>query len=179
MFTISPLSGYNIQANQLAEEGRALSLWRDSGWGQLVANGKYQTHKFEDELVIACVEMLKKWAPNPAPKWITCIPSLNQPTLLADFSSRLATALNLPFVPCIEKSFSNSQQKQMQNSFQQAKNLDGAFTINDACLTEECLLIDDMVDSRWTFTVASALLRQAGCTAVYPMALALNSPRAD
>lgn len=179
MFTISPLAGYNIQANQLAEEGRALSLWRDSGWGQLVASGKYQTHKFEDELVIACVEMLKKWAPNPAPKWITCIPSLNQPTLLADFSSRLATALNLPFVPCIEKSFSNSQQKQMQNSFQQAKNLDGAFTINDACLTGECLLIDDMVDSRWTFTVASALLRQAGCTAVYPMALALNSPRAD
>ncbi|WP_182407294.1 RecQ family ATP-dependent DNA helicase [Psychrobacter sp. GP33] len=179
LFTISPLAGSNIHANQLAEEGRALSLWRDSGWGQLVANGKYQTHRFEDELVIACVEMLKKWAPNPAPKWITCIPSFNQPTLLADFSSRLADALDLPFVPCIEKSSSNIQQKQMQNSYQQAKNLDGAFTINDACLTGECLLIDDMVDSRWTFTVASALLRQAGCTAVYPMALALNSPRAD
>ena len=37
-------------------------------------------------------------------------------------------------------------------------------------------LVDDMVDSRWTFTVISALLRAAGCSAVFPMALALNSP---
>ena len=41
------------------------------------------------------------------------------------------------------------------------------------------LLIDDMIDSGWTFTVASALLNQADCSAVYPMALALNSPRMD
>ena len=42
-----------------------------------------------------------------------------------------------------------------------------------------CLLVDDMVDSRWTFTVAAAVLRQAGCGAVFPLALALNSPRMD
>jgi len=42
-----------------------------------------------------------------------------------------------------------------------------------------CFLVDDMVDSRWTLTVASALLGQAGCKAVYPIALALNSPRMD
>jgi predicted amidophosphoribosyltransferase len=58
------------------------------------------------------------------------------------------------------------------NSFQQAHNLDGVFKINlDHNEYSPCLLIDDMVDSRWTFTVASALLRETGCTAVYPLAL--------
>jgi ATP-dependent DNA helicase RecQ len=96
-----------------------------------------------------------------------------------DFAARLAGALGLPFVPCIEKARANRQQKEMENSFQQVKNLDGVFKITDQCRNGECLLIDDMVDSGWTFTVASALLRQTGCSAVYPMALALNSPRMD
>ena len=176
MFTRSPFSGYRIPDDQQAEEGRALSLWRDAGWGELVALGKYQTNRFSDELVTACVDMLRAWDPDPAPEWVTCIPSLNRPELVPDFASRLAKALRLPFVPCIEKTRANRQQKEMENSYQQAKNLDGVFMITDRCPDGECLLVDDMVDSRWTFTVASALLRQAGCSAVYPMALTLNSP---
>ena len=34
------------------------------------------------------------------------------------------------------------------------------------------LLKDDMVDSRWTFTIAAPLLREQGCAAVFPFALA-------
>ena len=68
----------------------------------------------------------------------------------------------------------------MQNSYQQVRNLDGVFRINlEPKEYAPCLIVDDMVDSRWTLTVASALLRQIGCTAVYPLALALNSPRMD
>ncbi|MFO7970473.1 MAG: RecQ family ATP-dependent DNA helicase [Desulfobacterales bacterium] len=180
MFTQSPLSGYRIPQDQLAKEGRALSLWRDAGWGQLVTHGKYQTNRFADELVAACVEMLQAWFPDPAPQWVTCIPSLNHPELVPDFAARLASALGLPFVPCIEKVRANSQQKFIENSYQQARNLDGAFNINlEPKDYQPCLLVDDMINSGWTFTVASALLRQVGCSAVYPMALALNSPRMD
>jgi len=179
MFTKSPLGGYRIPQEQQAQEGRALSLWRDAGWGQLVAHGKYEENNFSDELVAACVEMIKVWSPHPSPKWVTCIPSLNHPELVLDFAARLADALNLPFVPCIEKALANRQQKEMENSYQQVRNLDGAFNITDQCQDGECLLIDDMIDSGWTFTVASALLNQADCSAVYPMALALNSPRMD
>jgi ATP-dependent DNA helicase RecQ len=39
------------------------------------------------------------------------------------------------------------------------------------------LLVDDIVDSRWTMTVVAALLRQAGCGPVYPLALADTSRR--
>jgi ATP-dependent DNA helicase RecQ len=180
MFSQAPLSGYRIPQEHLAEEGRALSLWRDAGWGQLVAHGKYQTNRFADELVVACVEMLQAWSPDPAPQWVTCIPSLNHPELVPDFAERLASALGLPFAPCIQKVRANSQQKIMENSYQQVRNLDGAFNIILEHIDyQPCLLVDDMVDSRWTFTVASALLRHAGCTRVYPMALALNSPRME
>ncbi len=179
MFQHSPLVGYKIPETLQAQEGKALSLWRDAGWGQLVAHGKYEENRYADELVNACVEMLKDWKPEPAPEWVTCIPSRNHPTLVPDFAMRLAAALSLPFVPCIEKVQANRQQKEMENSYQQARNLDGVFNITDQCLKGECLLVDDMIDSGWTFTIASALLRQAGCCAVYPMALALNTPRMD
>lgn len=110
---------------------------------------------------------------------MTCIPSFNHPELVSGFAERLANALDLPFVACIEKTRTNRQQKEMENSYQQVKNLDGVFHVTDQCIAGECLLVDDVVDSGWTLTVASALLRQEGCTAVYPMALALNSPRMD
>jgi ATP-dependent DNA helicase RecQ len=34
------------------------------------------------------------------------------------------------------------------------------------------LLVDDVIDSGWTVTVISALLRKQGCEAVFPVALA-------
>ncbi|MDY0132251.1 MAG: RecQ family ATP-dependent DNA helicase [Desulforegulaceae bacterium] len=179
IFSLSPLSGYKIPKKQQAKKGRALSIWRDAGWGKLVAHDKYEANKFSDELVTACVEMLKNWSPNPFPKWVTCIPSLINPDLVPDFAEKLAETLNLPFIQCIEKIRVNKEQKEMQNSYQQVKNLDGVFKITNQCLTDECLLVDDIIESGWTFTVAAALLSQAGCSLVYPMALALNSPRMD
>jgi len=180
MFDHHPFGGQKIPLELRASEGRALGLWRDAGWGQLVAAGKYETSHFADELVTACVDMLAEWGPTPAPEWVTCIPSQNHPELVPDFAQRLATALGLPFVACVEKVRDNRQQKHMENSYKQAKNLDGVFHVEPELVPlAPCLLVDDMVDSRWTFTVAAALLRQAGCTAVLPLALALNSPRMD
>lgn len=180
IFAHYPFGSANIPAELQAAEGRALSLWRDAGWGQLVASGKYETDHFADELVTACAEMIAQWQPDPAPKWVTCIPSQRHPDLVPDFARRLADALHLKFVPCITKVRDNQQQKFMENSYQQAKNLDGVFQVNlEPKAWSACLLVDDMVDSRWTFTVAAALLRQAGVAAVHPLALALNSPRMD
>lgn len=161
-----------------ASEGRALSLWRDAGWGQLVAQGKYEDESYSDELVKACTEMLAEWKPDPHPEWITCIPSLNHPDLVPDFARRLAETLRVPYVACIEKVKANRRQKHMENSFQQTRNLNGIFRVKPfPQVSAPCLLVDDVIDSGWTLTVAAALLRQEGCSGVYPMALALNSPR--
>lgn len=60
----------------------------------------------------------------------------------------------------------------MENSFYQSKNLDGAFGVDeDEIIEEPVWLIDDAVDSQWTFTVSGALLRRCGVSKVYPMAL--------
>ncbi len=137
---------------------------------------------FDDELITACANMLQEWNPNPPPQWVACVPSLNRPQLVSSFAQKLAQALNLPFITCIFKVRPNREQKDMDNSYHQVKNLDGVFAIDEACLANlkgPCLLVDDVVNSGWTFTVVSALLRQAGCAAVYPMGLALNSPKMD
>ncbi len=180
MFEHYPFESTVIPPEMLASEGRALSLWGDAGWGCMVREDKYQTGRFRDDLVNGCLQMLAAWTPEQKPTWVTCIPSLTHPELVPDFARRLAAALNLPFSPCLKKVRQNAQQKHMQNSFQQAKNLDGVFAVEQPEMPDgPVLLLDDMVDSRWTFTVASALLRLAGCEAVVPLALALNSPRTD
>ena len=175
MFIQYPWSESKIPPDQLAEEGRALSLGLDDGLGAFVYYEKYNTNKFADELVAVCVEMLQKWSPNPAPLWVTYIPSLNRPELVADFAENLADELGLDFVACIQKNPAKEEQKDMKNNYHQVRNLDGVFKITDKCLDGSCLLVDDITASGWTFTVASALLRQKGCSAVYPMALALKS----
>ena len=61
----------------------------------------------------------------------------------------------------------------MANSSQQARNLDGALTMPaDALPDGPVLLVDDMVDSRWTVTIAAWLLRSNGSGEVWPLALA-------
>jgi len=77
----------------------------------------------------------------------------------------------------VRKIKGNMPQKEMQNSFSQARNLDGVFEIDETLLPDgPALLVDDMVDSGWTFTVVGALLKRVGCPAVFPVALAVSSP---
>lgn len=164
-----------IALDRRAEPGRALCILGDSGWGSLVRRGKYQDRRFSDELVEALTGLVRGWRPTPTPTWVTCVPSLSQPTLVADLAQRVATRLALPFVPAIRKVRATRPQKDMENSWQQVHNLDGAFEVAPwAGFSGPVLLIDDVVDSRWTFTVVAALLRQAGSGAVFPVALAAN-----
>ncbi len=155
-----------------AQPGKALCVWGDAGWGRLVRQGKYHDGRFSDELVAACVKMIAEWNPQPAPTWVTCVPSLRHPDLVPDFAQRLAAALDLPFYMVIAKTDARPEQKTMANSTQQARNIDGSLALNgQPILRGPVLLIDDMVDSRWTLTVSAWLLRKNGSGAVWPMAL--------
>ena len=148
------------------------SVWGDAGWGGLVRKGKYSDGNFSDELVAACVKMLKEWQPQPAPSWVTCVPSQRHPELVPNFSLRLAGALGLPFHAVILKTDERPEQKTMANSTQQARNIYGSLAIEPQSIPlGPALLVDDMVDSRWTLTVAAWLLRRVGVSDVWPMAL--------
>lgn len=165
----------NFPLNMRGHEGRILSRWGDAGWGTMVAEGKH-AGRFQDELVDACAEMiLERWHPEPAPTWVCCVPSRAHPSLVPDFTQRLAEKLALPFVDVIAKVMDNYPQKLQQNRYHQCKNLDGVFSISQPLPAGPVLLVDDVVDSGWTLTVLTALLRQSGCPDVYPVALASTS----
>jgi ATP-dependent DNA helicase RecQ len=166
-----------IAAGQQAREGRALCRWGDPGFGTLVRRGKQQENHFDEQLVEAAARLIgKRWRPDPAPGWVTCVPSRRHQTLVPGFARRLARRLGLPFVPCIHKVRDTEPQKTRANSFQQARNLLGAFAVDRAAVRPgPVLLVDDMVDSKWTLTVTAALLRRAGSGVVYPFALADTS----
>jgi ATP-dependent DNA helicase RecQ len=104
---------------------------------------------------------------------VTCVPSLRQPDLVPDFAKRLAAAMNLPFHVVLAKTEARPEQKTMANSAQQARNVDGALALAGQPVPRgPVLLVDDMVDSRWTFTVCAWLLRTGGSGEVWPVALA-------
>lgn len=151
-------------------EGRCLSLWGDPGWAERVRKGKYELGRFGDELVEAAASMIEDWSPRPPPTWVTAVPG--KP--VEDFASRLAVRLGLPFVPAVRRRVRRRPQKTMKNGTQQFRNVEGAFEVAES-RAGPVLLIDDMVDSRWTFTMVGFLLRRAGVEAVYPVALADTS----
>jgi ATP-dependent DNA helicase RecQ len=167
--------GGNLPPQLRVERGCVLSRWGDAGWGRLVADDKH-AGRFRDELVGAAAEMiLKRWRPEPTPEWVACVPSLRHPTLVTDFAKRLAQRLGLPFREAVSKARDNPPQKLQNNSFFQCRNLDGAFEVKRAVPNTPVLLVDDVVDSRWTMTVVAALLRQAGSGPVFPIALATTA----
>jgi ATP-dependent DNA helicase RecQ len=166
----------NIPEGERAEAGKVLCIWGDAGWGEIVRQGKYQDRRFADELVTACAALVREWNPQPTPTFVTCIPSRRHPGLVPDFARRLALALNLRFDALLEKTAERPEQKSMANSSQQACNIDGSLGLKAEPLPDgPVLLVDDMVDSRWTLTVAAWLLRSHGCGPVFPLALALSA----
>jgi ATP-dependent DNA helicase RecQ len=172
--------GGNIAEGLRCEEGRALSIWRDAGWGTLADRDK-DAGRFSDELVEAGVDMIvNRWNPVPRPTWVTCVPSLRSQALVPDFARRLATRLGLPFHEAVVKVQETQRQRNMMNSWQQSSNLDGAFEVDRGQIEAgPVLLIDDVVDSRWSLTVIGALLRTAGSGPVFPMVLASASTTGD
>lgn len=72
------------------------------------------------------------------------------------------------------------QQKSMQNSYHQYKNaVDKLALKSEAAVPENIILVDDMVDSKWTLTVAGGLLTGAGAENVIPFCLADSSNSGD
>ena len=110
------------------------------------------------------------------PSWVTAVPSLRRPRLVPEFAARLAAKLGLPFVDCLRKIRETPPQKTMENSAQQMANIAESFEVVGGVLPPgPVLLVDDMVDSRWTLTECAFALRSAGSGPVHPLALAMTS----
>jgi ATP-dependent DNA helicase RecQ len=158
--------------------GRCLCYYGDPGWGRLVREGKYERGQFDDQLVIASARLIReRWRPEPFPEWVTAIPSRRHPRLVYDFASRLADSLGVPFVEALVRTSEAPEQKLMANSSMQARNVAGTLKAIEGVPSGAVLLIDDIIDSGWTLTLAGWLLRQRGSGVVHPFTLARATAR--
>jgi ATP-dependent DNA helicase RecQ len=166
-----------IPAELLAEPGRTLGRWGDDGWGDRAAAGK-AIGRFDEGVVAEAAAFIRTtWKPRPAPAWVTSVPSLRHPELVPAFARALADALGLPYRDVLAKVRDTEEQKLQANSVHQVRNLDGAFAVTSSLDSGPVLLVDDLVDSGWTFTMLAMLLREAGSGPVLPFALATSRPR--
>jgi ATP-dependent DNA helicase RecQ len=163
--------GKTIPGDQQAEDGRILSHYGDGGWGTLVKKQKVEG-AYSDELARALADLISKQSFDPAVEWVTCVPSRRHPDLVPNLAARVAAHLGLPFDPVIAKTRETRPQKELNNSAQQYANVNGAFSVVLPVRPGPVLLIDDIVDSRWTLAAVAALLRQNGSGPVHPMLLA-------
>ena len=173
---VPDLSGKIDPPNEI---GCALCVYGDAGWGRDVQRGKYVDGRFSRELVVASARAIRdRWRPQPEPEWVTALPSSVVSGLVDGFARSLAEELRLPYVECLSVLDGAEPQTAMQNSTLQLRNASHKIGILDGPVPSgPVLLVDDIVDSGWTLTVAGALLRSHGSGPVHPFTLATASGR--
>jgi ATP-dependent DNA helicase RecQ len=155
------------------EPGVALSVYGDAGWGREVEAARHGDGSFRPELVDAAARaILERWQPDPAPAWVTAVPSAG-----SGFPGRvgraLASALGVRYTAYLSVAANGEPQAAMLNSVQQLRNAHRKLSIDAAEVPPGAvLLVDDFVDSGWTLTVAGWLLQTHGSGPVHPFALA-------
>jgi ATP-dependent DNA helicase RecQ len=166
-----PVSG-RISAGELADTGRVIGRLSDIGWGtrlrELVTG---QDAPVPKDVLDACVRVLAGWGWAERPVGVVGIGSRTRPHQLDHLARRIAEIGRLPLlgslVPAGPRPGEHSNSAQRLAAVWQAFE-PPAFAVPDGPV----LLVDDVIDSGWTATVAARMLRRAGASAVLPFALA-------
>jgi len=172
-----PLSG-RIAKTQQADPGRTLGRLTDVGWGnrlrELVGPAA-PDGEIPAPVVQACVSVLASWEWAQRPAGVVALPSSSRPRLTDSLATRLAEIGRLPFLGTLNAA---GDPPRRANSAQRVADLWRRLSLPDdlatalSTLEGPVLLVDDVVDTGWTMTMATRLLRQAGAPAVLPFALA-------
>lgn len=158
------------------ERGICLSRYGHPVYGELVKKGKYEENGFCDRLVEKSTQVLAPFIEEHRITALTYVPS-QRSDIVQNFAERLAGKFGLPCLTLLEKTDAK-QQKDMENSSFQCENAQKSFDIVEGMVSpKSILLVDDMVDSKWTFTVCGDILIKAGAEHVYPYALATTSKK--
>jgi ATP-dependent DNA helicase RecQ len=173
-----------IAAAEQIEAGRAVGRLSDLGWGnrlrELVSE-EAPDKSVPDDLAAAVVEVLKSWAHGDnawvqRPVGVVAVGSRRHPMLVRSLAEHIAKVGRLPLLGSLLPTGSDHGGAR-GNSAQRVLALHDAFMVPDDVMSElaglsgPVLLVDDLVDSGWTMTLAGRALRRAGAEAVMPLAL--------
>lgn len=163
------------------EEGLALAYYHEKV-GVEASKGKYIDEHFSDVLVKSSTDKLRRFLGakgiNITKMVIVPIPSNRRPDLVPNFAQRLSSDLGCSYEHILAKKPDEPEQKSFLNSVMQEKNIrDFLYIKNDVSLdNKHVILVDDFVDSKWTFTIATEVLGEIyENITVIPFALANTS----
>jgi ATP-dependent DNA helicase RecQ len=123
------------------------------------------------EVLDACVRVLAGWGWAERPVGVVGMGSRTRPHQLAHLARRIAEIGRLPLLGTLPPR--GPRPAQHANSAQRlAAVWDAVGEPEFSVPPGPVLLVDDVIDTGWTITVAARLLRRAGASAVLPFALA-------
>jgi ATP-dependent DNA helicase RecQ len=137
-----------------------------------------------DDLVAAVVKVLAAWDWAQRPAGVVAVPSRSRPRLIASLAARIAEIGRLPHLGDLGYRPGSAPDRPARRQYNSAQRLSAVWTelvVPEplagavAGLGGPVLLVDDLVESGWTITVAAKLLREAGAPAVLPLALAVTT----
>jgi ATP-dependent DNA helicase RecQ len=173
-----------IDTDERVEPGRVIARLTDLGWGlrlrSLVAADAPDAPA-DDTVLAACVDVLREWRWDRRPQAVVSVPSRRRPQLVRSVASHLAGVGRLADLGELDPGAGAppSGQHGGNSAFRLAGVWDSwrvpeamRAAIRDVGDEPTVLLVDDLIDSRWTVTVAGRALKRAGAAQVLPFALA-------
>ena len=173
-----------IPLAERVEPGRVVARLTDLGHGNALrelfasdADGKPVDAEVPPRLAGACLQVLREWDWDERPVAVAWVPGLSRPRLVAALGEGLARAGRLrvlgplglaPGAAPLPRANSTFRVRDLWTRFHVTPHQEAVLS----GLPGPVLLVDDLVDSRWTMTVAGRLLKRAGARAVLPFALA-------
>jgi ATP-dependent DNA helicase RecQ len=169
------LSG-RIPVELQADSGRALGRLSDVGWGSRLRNVFASPDaEVPDDVLRAVVQVLAGWGWEERPAGIVALPSRSRPLLVSSLASGLAQIGRLPLLGTLART-NDAPPRGGSNSAQRLLAVHGSLAVPPGLTLDgrPVLLVDDRLDTGWTMTEATRLLREGGAGHVLPLVLAVE-----
>ncbi|WP_073707476.1 ATP-dependent DNA helicase RecQ [Glutamicibacter sp. 0426] len=168
-----------IPVDEQVAMGRALARLTDLGWGnrlrQIFADPA--DNPIDKAMFEACIKVLAEWNWEERPVGVVAMPSNKRPQLITSLAQGLAEVGRLRYLGQLEYRGPGPQNGPGGNSAFRVAAVADAFELPTqleqliANAPGPVLLVDDLVDSRWSIAMAGRALRIAGAPGVMPFTL--------
>ena len=161
------------------EPGRAIGRLTDLGWGPRLRRLLDEPDAdVPPDVVQAAVKVLAAWDWATRPTAVLALDSATHPVLITSLTRELARLGRLTDLGVLHYAVGHRPVGAANSAYRVAA-LDGAWSPPDpaaiAAVGGPVLLVDDLIDTGWTLTMAARVVTEAGAPAVLPLVLAATS----
>jgi ATP-dependent DNA helicase RecQ len=168
-----------IPVDEQVAAGRALARLTDLGWGNRLRQvfADPTDNPIDKAMFDACVKVLAEWNWEERPVGVVAMPSNKRPQLITSLAQGLAEVGRLRYLGQLAYRAGGPQNGPGGNSAFRVAAVADAFELPPqleeliANAPGPVLLVDDLVDSRWSMAMAGRALRIAGAPGVMPFTL--------